>query len=219
MDSVRACIFDLDGVVVDTAKYHFLAWKRLASDLGFEFYEKDNERLKGVSRMDSLNILLEIGGIKMDQAEKEKLAYTKNQWYLDYINKMKPEEILPGVRSFIEELRRMGIRIGLGSASKNAPLILNQIEVFQLFDVVVDGSMVVNAKPDPEIFLQAAKKLGVDPKYCVVFEDAEAGIEASINAGIRCIGVGNPEILNKANAVIPDFKDMNITKFLKILND
>ncbi|MHC1704574.1 MAG: beta-phosphoglucomutase [Tenuifilaceae bacterium] len=219
MNSVSACIFDLDGVVVDTAKYHFLAWKRLASELGFEFHEKDNERLKGVSRMDSLNILLEIGGIKMDQSEKEKLAYTKNQWYLDYISKMKPDEILPGVRTFIQELRKMGIRIGLGSASKNAPLILNQIEVFHLFDVIVDGSMVVNAKPDPEIFLQAAKKLGVDPKNCVVFEDAEAGIDASISAGIRCIGVGNSDTLRKANAVIPDFNGMSVTKFFMLLND
>lgn len=218
MLDIKACIFDLDGVVVDTAKYHFLAWKRLASELGFEFHESDNERLKGVSRMDSLNILLQIGGIHMDQKEKEKLAYTKNQWYLEYIKKMKPDEILPGVKEFIEELRGMGIRIGLGSASKNAPLILNQIEVSHLFDVVIDGSMVINAKPDPEIFLLAAKELGVDTKYCVVFEDAEAGLESAISAGIRCIGVGNPTILRKANAVISGFAGFNAKKLLKLLN-
>lgn len=218
MDSIKACIFDLDGVVVDTAKYHYLAWKRLAGEMGFEFLEKDNERLKGVSRMDSLNILLELAGIQVSDKEKEQLAHTKNQWYLEYIQKMTPDEILDGVKEFIGDLRGNGVKIALGSASKNANLILSQIKIQHLFDAVIDGSMVVNAKPDPEIFLLAARKLGVEPKYCVVFEDAEAGLESAIRGGIRCIGVGNPVILKRANAVIPNFIGMNASKFLKLLN-
>ena len=217
MSEVKACIFDLDGVRVDTAKYHYLAWKRVAKELGFDFNETDNERLKGVSRMDSLNILLQIGRISFNQEEKNILAAKKNQWYLDYIMQMKPDEILPGVKNFIEELRSIGIKIGLGSASKNAQLILTQIQISHLFDAVIDGSMVTHAKPDPEIFLLGAKKLSTEPKYCLVFEDAEAGIEASIRGGIKCIGVGDPKILKKANAVIPGFADMNAKKLFELL--
>ena len=218
METIHACIFDLDGVVVDTAKYHYLAWKRLAGEMGFEFTEKDNERLKGVSRMDSLNILLEIGGIHLNDDERNRLAETKNEWYLEYIRKMTPDEILNGVKEFIGDLRGNGVKIALGSASKNAVLILNQIKVRHLFDTIIDGSMVINAKPDPEIFLLAAKELGVEPKHCVVFEDAEAGVESAVRGGIRCIGVGDPYILRRANAVIPNFEGMNTSKFLKLLN-
>ena len=152
MNDIRACIFDLDGVVVDTAKYHYLAWKRLASELGFEFTEKDNERLKGISRLESLNILLEIGQMSLSQFEKEKLAECKNQWYLGYVTKMKPDEVLSGVKDFIDELHRKGVKIGLGSASKNAKLILDQIGMIDQFQSIVDGTRVSRAKPDPEIF-------------------------------------------------------------------
>lgn len=217
MNSIRAFIFDLDGVVVDTAKYHYLAWKKLAAELGFEFLEKDNERLKGVSRMDSLNILLEIGGRKATLKEKEKMATRKNGWYLDYIRKMSPDEVLPGAKKFILELRQLGFLVGLGSASKNAPLILKQIEMKELFDTIVDGSRVVNAKPDPEIFLLAAKDLDVEPKACVVFEDAEAGIEAAIRGGMRCVGVGDARILGRANIVIPDFEEITVGEVLRTL--
>lgn len=218
MFKLSACIFDLDGVVVDTAKYHYLAWKRLAKELGFDFTIEDNERLKGISRLDSLNILLEIGGIKLSDAEKEKLAEKKNQWYLEYINKMKPDEILPGVKTFIEELISKEVRIGLGSASKNAKLILNQLEIINLFEVIVDGTRVLKAKPDPEIFLLAAKDLNVEPSSCIVFEDAEAGIEAANRGNFTSVGVGNPKILCKANIVIPNFKGMTIDKILGLIS-
>jgi len=217
MYKINACIFDLDGVVVDTAKYHYLAWKRLAKELGFDFTIEANERLKGISRLDSLNILLEIGGIVLSADEKEKLAEKKNQWYLEYINKMQPDEILPGVKNFIKELKSKGIRIGLGSASKNAKLILNQLEIIDLFEVIADGTRVLKAKPDPEIFLLAAKDLNVDPHQCIVFEDAEAGIEAANRGGFTSVGVGDPKILCKAKAVIPNFIGMTLDKMTGLI--
>ncbi|NVO09269.1 MAG: beta-phosphoglucomutase [Bacteroidales bacterium] len=218
MSDIRACIFDLDGVVVDTAKYHYLAWKRLASELGFEFHIEDNERLKGISRLESLNILLEIGGLSLNIQEKERFAKLKNDWYLDYINKMKSDEILPGVKEFIEELKNDGIKIGLGSASKNAVFILNQLGIIHLFETIVDGNRVSKAKPDPEIFLLAAKDLKVEPSQSIVFEDAEAGVEAAIRGGFKCVGIGEQAILHKANVVLPNFKGMTMTKFLNMIN-
>lgn len=206
---VSACIFDLDGVVVDTAKYHYLAWKRLAAEHGFDFTEHDNERLKGVSRMASLEILLEIGKKSASPQEKELMAARKNAWYVEYIENMDPSEILPGAQEFIENLRGRGIKVALGSASKNARLILNRIGLVNHFDTIVDGTRVVNAKPNPEVFLIAASDLGVTPAECLVFEDAEAGVEAAINGGMRCVGVGNPLVLSKANLVIDGFKNLS----------
>lgn len=206
---VSACIFDLDGVVVDTAKYHYLAWKRLAAEHGFDFTEHDNERLKGVSRMASLEILLEIGKKSASPQEKELMAARKNAWYVEYIENMNSSEILPGAQEFIENLRGRGIKVALGSASKNARLILNRIGLVNHFDTIVDGTRVVNAKPNPEVFLIAASDLGVTPAECLVFEDAEAGVEAAINGGMRCVGVGNPLVLSKANIVIDGFKNLS----------
>ncbi|QKG81228.1 beta-phosphoglucomutase [Tenuifilum thalassicum] len=216
MNSIKACIFDLDGVVVDTAKYHYLAWKRLANELGFEFTEQHNERLKGVSRMRSLEILLEVGGISLPDNEMEKLASKKNAWYVEYIQKMTPSEILPGAKELLEELRSNGIKLSLGSASKNSPLILERIGLKNHFDAIVDGNSVTIAKPAPDIFLTAANKLGVEPEECVVFEDAEAGIEAAINAKMRTVGIGNPQILNRADVVVPNLKDFTYSKLVEI---
>ncbi len=203
---IKACLFDLDGVLVDTAKYHYLAWKRLAEELGFYFSVHDNERLKGISRMASLDILLEVGNVA-DKSAKEKLemADKKNGWYLDYITKMTPEEILPGVQDFLHDLKSRGVKIALGSASKNAGIILDRVGIAPLFDVVVDGNKVANAKPDPEVFLLGARGLDIPPSGCVVFEDAAAGIEAAIRAGMRSVGVGSPDILQRATVVIPGF--------------
>jgi beta-phosphoglucomutase len=213
---IKACIFDLDGVIVDTARYHFLAWKRLADDLGIHFTESDNERLKGVSRMASLEIILELGNIKPDNARKEELASLKNQWYVDYIKRMKPEEILPGVREFINELKHANISVALGSASKNTPLILERVNLKNLFDAVADGNNVTKAKPDPEVFLKAAEMLGVNPENCVVFEDAVAGVQASLNAGMKCVGIGSAEILSGAHLVIKGLFEMNLGKLVLI---
>ena len=209
MGKIRACIFDLDGVVVDTAKYHYLAWKRLAGQLGFDFTPADNERLKGVSRMDSLNILLEIGGKNFTDEEKNQLADKKNDWYNDYINKMHPDEVLPGVIDFFKVLKSKNYKMALGSASKNAKAILEKTNLLPWFDAVIDGTVTTKAKPDPEVFLLGARALQTQPEDCVVFEDAEAGVEAAIKAGMYCIGVGSPEILKKANQVIPSLQQMN----------
>lgn len=207
---MRACIFDLDGVVVDTAKYHYLAWKELAQELGFFFSEKENERLKGVSRMASLEILLEVGGIQATEEEKNRMAEKKNRRYLEYITRMTPEEVLPGVKPFLEALRKNGIKVALGSASKNAKIILQQTGIAPLFDAIADGTNVSKAKPDPEVFLKAAELLGVSPQECLVFEDAVAGVEAAHRGGMRCIGVGSAETLAMADAVIPGFQQVEV---------
>ena len=212
MSNIKACLFDLDGVIVDTAKYHYLAWKRLANELGFEFTEEDNEKLKGVSRMKSLDILLELGNVSVDEETKQAFAEKKNAWYVEYISKMDSSEILPGVIDFLTSLRENGIKISLGSVSKNAMLILKNVGIVPYFDAVIDGTKIAHAKPDPEVFLKGASELGVDPKECVVFEDAQAGIEAAINAGMYSVGVGSPEILNKADFVIASFKEMTIDR-------
>jgi beta-phosphoglucomutase len=199
---MRAAIFDLDGVIVDTAKYHFLAWKRLANSLGFDFSQADNERLKGVSRTRSLEILLEIGGLEMDEKAKTQLAACKNDWYVESISKLNSSEILPGATEYIQHLRSRGIKTAIGSASKNTPLILDRLRIRTLFDAIVDGNQVSKAKPDPEVFLLAAKELGIPPSNCVVFEDAEAGIHAALNAGMGAIGIGRPSSLQEADIVI-----------------
>jgi beta-phosphoglucomutase len=214
MKEIKACIFDLDGVIVDTAKYHFIAWKALASELGFEFTIDDNERLKGVSRMRSLEILLEIGGMKFSEIEKHQMAEKKNRLYVSYIEQMTPDEALPGVKHFLMDLKRKGIKIALGSASKNSPMILEKIELAEMFDAIVDGNSITEAKPNPEVFLKGSENLGIRPEQCIVFEDAIAGIEAAHNAGMYCIGIGDPETLQMADLVIPGFEDFSYDKLM-----
>jgi beta-phosphoglucomutase len=199
---IKACIFDLDGVIVDTAHYHFLAWKRLAKEINIDLTEEVNERLKGVSRMHSLEIILGLGGITMSEHEKENLANKKNSWFVDFVERMAPEEIFPGVKQLIKDLRQSGIKIGLASSSKNAKTIIQLLGIQNEFDVVVDGTMIIHSKPHPEIFLLAASKLELQPKDCLVFEDAEAGVEAALAAGMKCVGIGSPEQLGKADKVI-----------------
>lgn len=212
---IEACLFDLDGVIVDTAKYHFLAWRQLAKELGIVFTEEDNELLKGVSRVRSLEIILEIGRITLTNEQKTAYANKKNEVYLEFIYKMKDDELLDGVKEFIEELRTQGILVALGSASKNAQLILHQLKIEDLFDVVIDGNKVLEAKPNPEVFLKGAKSLQVDSVNCVVFEDAMAGVEAAKNAGMFCIGIGDRHTLQQADFVISGFENFS----LKRLND
>jgi beta-phosphoglucomutase len=213
---VKGCIFDLDGVIVDTARYHFIAWKELANELGFEFSEKDNERLKGVSRMRSLDILLEIGDLDFPQEKKEELAKKKNENYRSYILKMTPDEILPGAMEFIKEVRENNILTAVGSASRNAMTILDQLQLTSWFDAIVDGTKVSKAKPDPEVFLKGAEELKLQPADCVVFEDAEAGVEAALRGGMKCVGIGSPENLGKAHLVIPGLHKMNMQKLSQL---
>ncbi|MCK9411473.1 MAG: beta-phosphoglucomutase [Prolixibacteraceae bacterium] len=206
---IKACLFDLDGVIVDTAKYHYIAWKEMAAGLGFDFTEKENELLKGVSRMHSLDILLDIGKVTKTEEEKQVLAEKKNQLYLDYVKRMDEVEILPGVTQFLDDLRSNGILIALGSASKNAPLILERIHLEGKFDVIVDGNSISSAKPDPEVFLKGAELLMVNPAECLVFEDAQAGIEAALNGGMKVIGVGSSVNLSHADHYIPGFDKLD----------
>ncbi len=217
---IKACIFDLDGVIVDTAKYHYIAWKDLAAKLDFEFTEEHNERLKGVSRMRSLDILLEIAGIK-DLSEEEKLAMAtqKNELYVSYIKKMGVDEMLPGVEQLLRELRSAGVKIALGSASKNAALILERLQLRSWFDVVVDGTHVSAAKPDPEVFLKGCEALGVLPEETVVFEDAEAGVEAALRGGMKCIGIGSREQLGKANVVVSGLDGFKLDQVFALCRD
>lgn len=211
---IQAVLFDLDGVVVDTARFHYMAWKRLADELGIRFTEEDNERLKGVSRMDSLDILLDIGthqGVLRiyNPFDKEELAARKNKWYVEYIHGMTPADVLPGVTDFIGQIRAAGLKTALGSASRNTQLIVERLQIGGLFDAVVDGTMVIHAKPDPEAFLLCAQMLQVqEMSACVVFEDAVAGIQAARTAGMHAIGIGKPEVLEPAGAeqVYPGFE-------------
>lgn len=203
-------MFDLDGVLVDTARFHYLAWKELADKLGFHFSEEHNERLKGISRMESLRILLEIGRINLSDQEKMKYAEEKNEVYLAYVNRMTPADVLPGVTSLLHELRERNIATGLGSASKNARVILEKTGIEPLFDVIVDGTLVTHAKPDPEVFETGARLLQTENSSCVVFEDAVAGIQAAHHAGMKCVGIGSPEILHEADLVFPGLEGIRI---------
>lgn len=200
-------IFDLDGVIVDTAKYHFLAWKGVADHLGFEFTKAHNELLKGVSRVRSLEILLDIGKVELSEEKKQKFLISKNEEYLKYITKMGPEEILPGASELLDTLDELEIQYVLGSASKNAPLILRQVNLYERFVGIVDGNSVSKAKPDPEVFLIGAEKLNLKPEQCIVFEDAIAGVEAANAANMISIGIGDKETLHKA-----DFNFDNLTE-------
>lgn len=205
-----AYIFDLDGVIVDTAKYHFLAWNRLAKDLGFDFTEEHNERLKGVSRVRSLEILLEIGGLTLSDEKKLEYAAKKNEWYLEFIHQMTKEEILPGTIQLFEELKKENKKISLASASKNAPLILEKLGLIDYFDALVDGNMVSKAKPDPEVFIKAAELLGASHDKCVVFEDAQAGVEAAKKANMYCVGIGHPSVLKEADVIVDGLHAFNV---------
>lgn len=214
---INCCIFDLDGVIVDTAKYHFLAWKRLADELNIEFTLEHNELLKGVSRVESLNIILRLGNKVLSPEYTEECLKKKNEWYLEYIHRLDSSEILPGVERLISEIRGRGIRVALGSASKNAVIILQQLELMDMFDTIVDGNEVSQAKPNPEVFLNAAQALDVDPKQCIVFEDAVAGVEAALNAQMRVIGIGSPEILHQANFVVEDLQHQTFDQLVERL--
>ena len=217
MKNIQACIFDLDGVIVDTAVYHYKAWKRLANDMGFDFTEHQNEQLKGVSRMASLNLILGWGNVTdKTEADKLQLATRKNEWYTEMINKMTPAEILPGAREFVQSCRDAGIKTAIGSASKNTPTILAKLELLPLFDAIIDGNSVTNPKPDPEVFLKGAEALQVAPIACVVFEDAIAGVEAAINGGMKAVGIGSPELLKEANMVISGLDKMTLEMLEKL---
>lgn len=209
-------IFDLDGVIVDTAKYHYLAWKNLAKELGFEFTKEQNELFKGVSRKRSLELLLSIGKVSATQEQFDTWMVEKNVDYLAYIEKMDTSEILPDVPKVLDFLKANNIPISLGSASKNAQLILEKVNLLSYFNVIVDGNSVTKAKPDPEVFLIGAKKLGLPPENCIVFEDAVAGVKAANAAGMVSIGIGDKKVLHEADYIFSNFTEISLAFLKKI---
>jgi len=209
-------IFDLDGVIVDTAKYHYLAWKKLADELEIGFTEEQNEQFKGVSRKRCLEILLEIGELTVSEEQFNAWLEEKNIDYLKYIEKMDASEILPDVPKVLKYLKQQNVPMALGSASKNAVPILKKVGLISYFNTIVDGTHVTKAKPDPEVFLIAAKDLGLKPEDCIVFEDALAGIEAANTAGMISIGIGDKNTLTQARYNFNDFTEIDID-FIKEL--
>ncbi|MEA5427357.1 MULTISPECIES: beta-phosphoglucomutase [Arcicella] len=212
MTKIKACLFDLDGVIVDTAVYHFQAWRRLANELGFDFTEHQNEQLKGISRMESLELILNWGNVSLTEAEKVEWATRKNDWYLDLVKLMTPNEVLPGVAKFLTDLREAGIKIALGSASKNSKLILERINMLDYFDAIIDGNNITKGKPDPQVFLMGAEATNALPSECVVFEDAVAGVQAAKAGGMKAIGVGSADVLTEADFVIATFEEMTLER-------
>ncbi len=215
---IKACIFDLDGVIVDTAKYHFIAWRRLAAELGYDLTERQNEKLKGVSRMGSLELILEWAGIEKTETEKLKLTDRKNGWYRELLKDMSPDEVLDGVMPFLAHLKSKNIPFALGSASKNAMMILEKVGLANSFEAIIDGTKTTKSKPDPQVFELAAEAMEIAPGECIVFEDSAKGIEAALIGGFYAVGIGEKKNLSKADIVIPNFKGLNIADFRNKLN-
>ena len=216
---MQAFLFDLDGVLVDTAKYHFQAWREVCNQLGFDLSYEENEMLKGIDRVTSLNILLDLGKVKLPQKEFEDWLVKKNEHYLSLIGDLTQDDLYEGVLPLFKELKKRGIKIGLGSASKNARYILNKLEITSYFDFIVDGTMTTHGKPDPQVFLLGAKGCGVKPENCAVFEDAEAGVEAAICGNMKAIGIGDKKILNEAHLIYPQIKDVDLESVLKLFKE
>jgi beta-phosphoglucomutase len=214
---IKAILFDLDGVIVETAGFHYQAWRQLAQDLGFDISEEFNEGLKGISRMESLDLILAHGGVELSEEQKLALAVTKNNNYLALVSQMTPDDILPGVQDFFKQIKQTEIKIGLGSVSKNAKMILERVGLLQEFDAIIDGTKISRSKPDPEVFLNGAAELGFLPNECIVFEDAVAGVEAGKRAEMKVVGIGKAEVLTKADIVLAGFEGIELTGLLEKL--
>lgn len=214
MSKYRGIIFDLDGVIVDTAKFHYLAWRKLANDLGFDITLEQNEQLKGVSRVHSLEQILKWENKTVSKSDFEHLLITKNEDYLERISGMTEDDLLPGVKKVLDYLTENNIPFTLGSASKNARPILKNLKIYDRFEAIVDGNDVQKAKPDPEVFLIASEKLNMDPEDCIVFEDSVAGVEAAKRAKMMSIGIGEEEVLSGADHIFDDFTQIKI-EFIK----
>ena len=208
----EAVIFDLDGVIVSTDEYHYEGWKKLADDEGIYFDKKINERQRGVSRMESLEVLLEKSDKTYTDEQKNEMAERKNNYYKELLTKLSPDDILPGVMDFTKKLKEMGVKIAIGSSSKNTPAILKYIGLDKYFDAVADGNQITHSKPDPEVFLLAAKLVGIAPEKCLVVEDADAGIEAAKSGGMAALGVGTAESNPNADFKYKDLDAADIDK-------
>jgi beta-phosphoglucomutase len=214
---IRAFIFDLDGVITDTAEYHYRGWKRLADEEGIPFTREDNEHLRGVPRRESLMLIIK--GREYPEEKILEMMERKNNYYLAFIKEITPRDLLPGAKDLLEEIRAAGMKNALGSASKNAPDVIRRLGIRDLFDAVSDGHSVERQKPAPDLFLHAANQLGLSPAECVVVEDAAAGIEAAIAGGFRSVGLGPHERVGKADVVFPSLEGVRLSDLLRSLGE
>ncbi|MBC1232506.1 beta-phosphoglucomutase [Listeria booriae] len=220
MEKLEGIIFDLDGVITDTAEFHYLAWKKLADKFGIEIDRDFNETLKGVSRTDSLERILAYGGrsADFDAKEKAEMAEWKNDVYKEIIKAIQPSDILPGIESFLKELKEAGIRTAIASASKNAEMILRSLGIRDQFDYVVDAAKITKSKPDPEVFLKALELLGLSADVCIGVEDAASGVDAIKDAKMRAVGIGSVDILGRADLVLASTADLQLEQLRNIGN-
>ena len=207
---IKAFIFDLDGVITDTAEHHYLAWNRLAQEMGWKFDREVNEKLRGVSRMDSIGIIQAHNGVKLPQSKLVELATRKNEYYLQGLSNISPKDYLPGAKELLTQLRAEGFKVALGSASKNSQKVLQQLDGLGFFDVIGDGNSVEKSKPAPDIFLYGAEQLGFDPKECIVYEDAESGVDAANAGGFYSVGIGPVERVGHAHVRFDSMADASL---------
>lgn len=213
--AIHGFIFDLDGVLTDTAEYHYRGWKRLADEEGILFTREDNEQLRGIPRRESLMLILK-GGTFPEEKLLEMME-RKNNYYLEFIREVSPKDLLPGARELLEEIRRAGLKSALGSASKNALDVINRLGITNLLDAICDGNSVQRQKPAPDLFLHAAKQLGLPPEECVVVEDASAGIDAGKAAGMLTVGLGPSERVGQADMILPNLSGVKLADILEFL--
>jgi beta-phosphoglucomutase len=206
--TIKGFIFDLDGVLTDTAEFHYRGWKRLADELDISFTREDNEALRGIPRRESLMLILRQRQYPEDQIQE--MLERKNNYYLELIQTIRPDDLLPGARELLEEIRAAGLKSALGSASRNAPEVVERLGIANLLDAIAHGGSVERQKPAPDLFLHAASQLGLTPEECIVVEDAAAGIEAAIAGGFHSVGLGPPERVGAANLCVPSLKDVRL---------
>lgn len=214
---IRAFLFDLDGVLTDTSEFHYLGWKRLADELGLSFDRQKNEALRGVSRRESLLLLL--NGRPATEEEMNEWMERKNRYYIEYVSRMTPENLLPGALELLKELHQAGYKVAIVSSSKNTPLVLERLQIGEWLDAVVDGNAAARSKPAPDLFLLAAERLGVSPEECLVVEDAEAGIAAGKAAGMRTLGLGPSERVGSADYQLPDLEGVTLGRLRELIPD
>jgi len=214
---IKAVLFDLDGVLVSTDQYHYQSWKKLSDEEGFDFFDQEfNDKFRGVARMECVEIITKASGKNYSSEQKQELADRKNRYFVKSLLSVTTEVLLPGALSTLHELKSRGIKTAVASNSRNAVTIIRQVKIEHLLDAIVDGHQIENSKPDPEVFLLAAKNVGVSPNYCLVVEDAVAGIESAKRAGMKILGIGTKERLPNANIVVPDLSAISVDELLKL---
>ena len=214
---IKAVLFDLDGVLVSTDEYHYRSWKKLSAEEGFDFFDHEfNHKFRGVARMECIEIITKASGKNYSSEQKQELADRKNRYFAESLSSVTTEVLLPGTLSVLNELRKRGIKIAVASNSRNAVTIIKQVKIEHLLDAIIDGHQIENSKPDPEVFLLAAKKVGIPPAQCLVVEDAVAGIESARRAGMKALGIGTKDRLPNADIVIPDLSAISVDELLKL---